>query len=223
LLSDDERVQARQREQIAALASPELQSETLRVLPAIAPLDKRRRLSLCELLAPALRELSREQRASFTRTVQALIEADDAISIFELVIGETLRERLSNAHGAAARANVRHKSLKSLQSELQILLSLLAHAGAADAAAAARAFDAGKARLPELDAVLVPYGERLIGALPAALNELRACSPQLCARIVDAGAHTVLADRRVTEDEATLLSAVCSALGCPLPPFAEAA
>jgi Zn-dependent protease with chaperone function len=223
LLSDDAGVQARQRERVAKLASPQLASETLRVLPAVAPLDKRRRLSLCELLAPALRELSREQRAAFTRTVQALIEADDAISIFELVVGETLRERLSNEHSPAARARVRHKSLKSLQSELQILLSLLAHAGASDAAAAAGAFDAAKARLPDLEAALIPYGERLVGALPSALSELRACSPQLCARIVDACAYAVLADRRVTEDEATLLSAACSALGCPLPPFAEAA
>ena len=221
LLSDEPDVQQRQREQIAALSSPALESEAMRLLLAVAPLRKRERLSLVDLLAPALRQLSREQRASFTRTVQALIDADHAISIFEFLVGETLRERLSNERSAAARASVHHHSVQSVQSELQLVLSLLSHAGATEADAAQQAFAAAKARLPEFGADMLPPNDRLLSALPGALSELRACSPPLGARIIDACAHAVLADRRVTEDEASLLSAVCGALGCPLPSLPE--
>ena len=198
-------------------------SEALRVLPALGPLGKRQRLSLCELLAPALRELSQQQRAVFTRTVQALIDADDAISIFEL------RDRRDAARAALGRAQRRRARERAPQGT-QVVADRAA--GAALAAGACgcgrrrrrgagvrrRARRACRSSTPRS----LPYGERLIAALPSALGELRACSPQLCARIVDACAHAVLADRRVTEDEATLLSATCSALGCPLPPFAEA-
>jgi hypothetical protein len=40
----------------------------------------------------------------------------------------------------------------------------------------------------------------------------------LRSQVVDACAHTTLANRDVSENEWTLLRAVCGALECPLPP-----
>jgi Zn-dependent protease with chaperone function len=216
LLSDQANIAQRQYDVIRTEASPELLTETLRLSPAIAGLGRRERLVLVELLAPALRELSREQRAAFSSTVKGLVAADDAVSIFEYVVGQTLSERMDEAQ-PAARARTRFHSLRAVADELSHLLSLLAHAGAADAEGAERAFAAAAQRLPEVQLRLLPQSERLLSGLGGALQSLRALSPRLSAQVVDACAHAVQADRRVTEDEVTLLHAVCGALGVPMP------
>ncbi|MFI5306486.1 MAG: M48 family metallopeptidase [Polyangiales bacterium] len=222
LLSDEQAVRDAQLAAIEQLAGPSLRTESLRLLNALQALSRRDRLPFVALLAPALRSLSADQRASFGRTVQALTDADARVSIFEYVLGQTLRERLSPESSPHERSRVRYRSLDAVQTELQLLLSLLAHAGALDGDAAQRAFSAGAARLQELRLELLAPSERLLHGLGPALTSLRALSPQLCAKVVDACAHAVLEDKRVTEDEDTLLRAVCDALGCPLPPLTEA-
>jgi Zn-dependent protease with chaperone function len=219
LLSEDSAVRQSQAEQIATLAGPSLRTETDRLASAVQALPRSQRLPFVALLAPGLRALSNDQRAAFSRTVEALINADASVSIFEYVLGQTLRERLSPDSSAAQRARVRYRSLEAVQKELALVLSLLAHAGDFDGSGAAQAFSAGAARLPGVELALLPPSERLLFGLAAALTELRALLPQLCAQVVDACAHAVLADRRITEDEDTLLRAVCDALGCPLPPL----
>ncbi|HEX7481153.1 MAG TPA: M48 family metallopeptidase [Polyangiales bacterium] len=217
LLSEDATVAAQQRAQLDALAGSSLHGETLRLLAAVQALSRRDRLPLLFLLAPSLRAMSPEQRAIFSRTVQALIDADAAVSIFEYVVAETLRTRLCAAHDARARSRVRHRSLKAVSLQLELLLSLLAHAGDFDGQGAQAAFAAGAARLSGVSIHLLSPSDKLLSGLGAALEELAGLLPQLSALVVDACAHTVLADERVSEDEETLLRAVCDALGSPLP------
>jgi Zn-dependent protease with chaperone function len=222
LLSDDPVVDARQRAQIEASCGAALRDETLRLHALVRSVGRAARLPLCELLAPALRELSRDQRAVFARTVQALIDADRAVSVFEYVLAETLRSRLLDAAAPARRSGAQHKSLEAVRSELALLLSLLAHAGDADGQSAATAFAAGASRLRGVALSLLPQSDRLLTALGPALAQLRALPPQLRAPLVDACGHVALADLYVGEDEATLLRAVCDALDCPLPPLVTA-
>jgi uncharacterized tellurite resistance protein B-like protein len=221
LLAEDPAVAQAQRGQIDKLSGRPLHVEMGRFLELVRGLPRSERLSLVTVLAPALRALSAEQRAAFARTVSALIDADRAVSIFEYLLAETLRERL--APDTAARApRVRHKALRAVRAELELLLSLLAHAGDRDGSGAERALQASAAHLPGVTLALLPRSERLLTALAPALSELRALKPELRARLIDACAHAVLADQRVTEDEATLLRAVCDALECPLPPLPAA-
>jgi Zn-dependent protease with chaperone function len=232
LLSDRPEVQQTQRGQIETLAGPELWPETLRLSTAVAGLPRRERLPFVELLAPALRSLSRDQRASFGQTVQALIDADERVSIFEYVLSHTLADRLAGK-ARSSRVGARQRSLLAVRAELALLLSLLAHAGdsaahaaargqgAADGQGAAGAFASAASRLHGLPLELLPRSRRLLSGLSAALEQLRMLTPELAQQVVDACAHAVLADRIVTEDEVTLLRAVCGALNCPLPPFSE--
>jgi hypothetical protein len=173
-------------------------------------------MPLLSLLLPALRELSAEQRASFSRTVEALIDADHSMSIFEHVVAETLRTRL-HEQSPQQRARTRHHKLAAVSAELQLVLSLIAYAGTTDGGAAERAFTAGTARLKGLRLSMIPNSERAIMGLSGALMEMRALAPMHMATVIDAAAHCVLADRDVTDDEAALLHAVCDALDCPLP------
>ncbi|MCK6488392.1 MAG: hypothetical protein L6R48_08710, partial [Planctomycetes bacterium] len=60
-------------------------------------------------------------------------------------------------------------------------------------------------------------------ALDADLDLLRRASPAIRRQLVEAAARTVAADGLVTAGEAELVRAVADSLGCPLPPFADAA
>jgi hypothetical protein len=97
------------------------------------------------------------------------------------------------------------------------LLSLLAHAGAHDESSAGRAFAMGAARLQGVSVALLPSTTRLLSGLGPALSALAALAPMAKQELIDACAHVILSDQRVTDDEATLLQAVCAALGAPLP------
>ncbi|HEX2677566.1 MAG TPA: M48 family metallopeptidase, partial [Polyangiales bacterium] len=171
LLADDAQVRAVQRKKLDDVVGAELHQETLRMLHEVQTLARKDRLPLVTLLAPALRQLSRDQRATFTRMVQALIDADQAVSIFEYVVGETLRQRMEDSD-AAQRSRVRHRTLPAVQKELQVLLSLLAHAGDFDGSKAGIAFQAGAARLRGVALQLVPASPKLLSALGPALSEL---------------------------------------------------
>jgi len=218
-LIESPELQRAQLGRIAACSGPELQVEAARWANAVGALDHGQRLSLVELAAPALRQLSAEQRLRFVRTIETLTLADRRRSIFEEVVGSMLSERLLGETDSRARARVRHRRLAGVRSELELLLSLLAHAGAVDAASAVHSFAAAQARLPGVELKLLEASEHLINGLGPALAELRALTPELAEQLVDACAHGVLADRRVSADETTLLRAVCDALRCPLPLF----
>lgn len=217
LLASEPAMRQLQRAQLDKVAGARLHAETLRMLPHVFDLPQRDRLPLVELLAPALRQLSAEQRATFTRTVQTLIDADASVSIFEYVVAHTLRTRMADEAMAAQRARIRHRSLTAVRTEVELLVSLLSHAGAVDDSGAKAAFQAAASRLGHLQISLLGAGPQLLGALGPALYQLSGLAPVQAAQVVDACVHAVVADRRVTDDEATLLRAVCDALGAPLP------
>lgn len=217
LLSDAPDIAAEQRARIAAIAGPAAGQQVERLAPQVRALRRRARLPLLELLAPALRQLSGAQRTAFSTAVAQLIDADDQVSIFEYVLSHTLADRLADSRRPPR--GVRHRAFRSVHAELGLLLSLLAHAGAYDADAAQSAFDQGVSRLFGVQLTLLPHTPRLLSGLSEALDQLRALVPELAQQVVDACAHIVVADQRVSEDELTLLRAVCAALDCPLPPF----
>jgi Zn-dependent protease with chaperone function len=218
LLSDQPALRQLQRTQLDKIAGSALHAETLRLLPHVHALPRRERLPLVELLAPALHQLSPEQRAAFARAVQALIDADESVSIFEYVLAHTLRARVEGMGERHSR--VPHRSLTTLRSELELLLSLLAHAGASDPASAAAAFRAAASRLGRVQVSLLEPSPRLLSALGPALAQIASLPPVPASQVVDACVHAVVADHRVTDDEITLLRAVCDALGAPLPQLA---
>jgi hypothetical protein len=216
LLSEDGAVRGLQLEQLARTVGAGLTYETQRCAGLLISVHQRDRLPLVELLAPALQALSAAQRTAFNAVVKQLIAADERMSIFEYVVAHTLERSGQPRQPQGARK----RSLALVRGELELLLSLLAYAGAANAEQAAQAFAAGAAQLslsvPGL--TLLPASHRLLSALWPALDALRGLPPLLCAQVVDACAHAVLSGSDVNENEWTLLRAVCSALECPLPP-----
>jgi hypothetical protein len=145
-----------------------------------------------------------------------MINEDGAISIFELVISYMLTVHWQQAPHHLSK---RSAGLHACHPAVQLVLSCVVHAGAAFHDCAPRAFAQAAARLPGITLSLLPQDPKLLSGFTTALEELQALRPTARAALIEACAHAVVADSRVTEDELTLLRALCLALDAPLPPL----
>jgi Zn-dependent protease with chaperone function len=212
LLSDEAAQRGAQEQAIETRSSAQLLAETRRLAGPLAQRSRAERLSLAELAAPARRRLSASQNSAFMATVRALTQADGAVTVFEYVLADMLSE-----HAARPAPQRRQRTLSAAPREIELVLSLVAHAGDFHGNVAATAFARAAERLPGLTIALLPASPRLLSALRPALEELRTLRPSASAQLVDACAHAVLADHRVSDDELTLLRCVCMSLNVPIP------
>ena len=204
--------------QLAALeraADPPAYVETLRLAPLALSLPHRARLPVIDLAIPALRQLSPRQFTMFTANVQALIEADAQLSLFEFTLQKVLRRHLTPSRRSVAY----YGSFGPVLDDLRLLLSTLAYAGHADQETAQSAF-AAAARLLGAAAQLQPLDASACTwtALDEALDKLDRTTPAMKQRVLQAAAESVAHDGQVTLEEAELLRAVADSLGCPMPP-----
>ena len=173
---------------------------------------------LLDLALPALRQLSGPQCTQFHQTVDALIDADGTVSLFEYMMRRILNKYLPVGGAARAAAVPAYYALKPLADDIAVVLSALASADEKDAAAVASAFNTGTARLGE-DLSLSLRRPVALNAVDAAINRISQAAPGVKRRIVDACAYCVAADGVVQTEEGELLRAITTAWDCPLPPL----
>ena len=94
LLSNDESVRARQLEEVAHTVSDAARQETLRVLPEVESVAAHAKLPLVDLALPGLRAMSPPQFQDFRAAVQALVECDGEIDLFEYVLQKIVLRHL---------------------------------------------------------------------------------------------------------------------------------
>lgn len=220
LLAEDAPTQKRQSAEIERGVGAALVRETWRVSAALVGLDPRWRLSLLKLALPALRQMTGDQSRAFAATVDALIAADDKVTVFEYALSRTLLRSLAASRGHREGGR-RVRSLAAVRESCGVVLSVLARNGVTEESAARRAFAAGAGRLGEVGgrlALVAPAGASL-EVLDHALSDLRRTVPRLREQILEACVYCALADRRVSVTEAELLRVMADALECPLPPF----
>jgi Zn-dependent protease with chaperone function len=186
-------------------------------LPPAAALPARARLPLLDLALPALRALPPAQIESFLQAVDAFIAADGKTSLAEFalrrVIQRNLRPPERNPRLVTAAA--------PLAAEIGLLLSALAHAGAAVPESAARAFAAGAEKFDETvrpKLALQPVGNADPDALIRALDRLDHASPAIKKTLLSALIAAATADASIAPSEIEIIRATAAALNCPAPP-----
>lgn len=220
LLEGDVTMQAQRANLVAATYGPDSARRVVAHRSLVQDMDSRQTLPLLELTIPALRQLAAEEKKAFFGTLQALIKADGRLSLSEYVLLLIVRRRLTH-DATTAPAKTEITSLEGLWADAVTLLSLLARMGHTRPEDAFYAFKTGLYQLPGAKKQTLP------DALPSvkltdlgkSLATLEQATPKLKQAIVDACAHTVLADNTVTPQEAELLRAVVMVLDCPAPPF----
>lgn len=222
LLSDDETVRGKQLAQLGSSTSGGVVPETLRLWPEVRTVATRAKLPLVDLALPGLRHLSPDQFRQFRAAVQALVESDGEIDLFEYVLQKIVLRHLEPQFAGARKPLVQYYSFKPLAGDCSILLSALAYAGSQDPNEVATAFRQGAeplCRAGQADLGLVPQAQCDLSQVDVALNRLSQAVPQIKKNVLNACAQTVAADGVIQEFEAEMLRAIADTLDCALPPF----
>jgi Zn-dependent protease with chaperone function len=217
LLSDEPDVRNKQIQLLGPAADAPTVQATVKLLGPVAQIGSQGRRVLVDLALPALGQLSGPQCEQFGRAVNALIDADGRVTVFEYMLTRILAKNVT-ARKPPSRPQVAYYAIKPLVPYIQTLLSALADADGKDEAAIRAAFDAGVGPL-QLDDSLSLTSSPGIAAIDAALDRLSLASPAIKRCIVEGCAACVAADGIVQTEEAELLRAVTTALDCPLPPI----
>ena len=216
LLDREESIRKEQLKNLKRGAEELSYRETLRMAPTVAKLPAEARAPLVEMAFPALKRLSPKQYAAFLGNVNALVEADQKIDLFEYCIRTLLVRNLDAHFGRRRPERTRYHALTPLLEPLVNVLATLAHSGHETQEQAQRAFAAGMAQTGQ-SRPLVPKSECTLDHFDRSLNELSMAAPMVKKQIMDASAACIAADGKVTVREGELLRVIGAVLGCPLP------
>jgi Zn-dependent protease with chaperone function len=220
LVATDPEIAKQQLALIDANAEAGVPPHVHQLLPTVLKIDQEQKLTLLEMAVPSLKELSASQYKRFTGITNQLIVADQQVDIFEWVLHRILTKELYGHFVAPSRSSGNMSSLKRLNPELHLLLSVIAAAGIADPQAQSLAFDEGWNLLSinkTKTFTKVEYFD--YEAFNHALGKLRDLKPQLKASLMNACIHTALADGTLAQNQFALIKGVGATLDCPLPPL----
>ncbi len=196
--------------------------ELRRLLPALDRVGRERRVALLDLALPALDALSAPQLAALRAELHELADAHGRLTVFEWALQRAVVRRIERRL-SGGRTAVRYRAVEQVEVECLEILSLLARAGARDAAAAQAALEAGAAELGVRGRwTLLPAARLGAASADRALAALDEAAPDVKQRVLRGCVACAVADARVTSDEAGVLRAISSSLGCPMPPFQAA-
>jgi Zn-dependent protease with chaperone function len=225
LLSSDEKLRAVQLAGLAQQASSDISEKSAALFPDVVQTAAHARLPLVNLALGALRNLTSEQFAQFSQTLQWLVGSDGKIELFEFVLQKIIRRHLASKFGTDRSLTVQFYTLKPLVPDCVLLLSALAHVGSVDAGEIQKAFSAGVPYLrapagAELE--LLPEAQCGVDQISVALDRLAVAAPIIKKNLLAACVQVVGADGVIQEAEAELLRAVADTLDCPMPPMVDA-
>jgi Zn-dependent protease with chaperone function len=219
LLERDAVKRERQHKVLEKMAPVEVLHQVMMLEKEIRNLKPVFYLPVLELAIPTLRCLSPAQLAGMKRYVQALVETDGKLTLFEFVLQKILTHQL-DMHTHAKRQEMVNQ-IDPLLPHIFNLLSVLATSGNKDIQTAEKAFGAG---VEQLRSAGVTIGKSLLKGvsfkgLDAALDGLALAAPGMKRLVFDACCGCVLFDKKVSLSEAELLRATASVMDIPVPPF----
>ncbi|WP_341525636.1 M48 family metallopeptidase [Nostoc sp. UHCC 0302] len=214
-------IQERQITWLREVQPAEVVEKTLEFSSEIAQLDRNIRLPLVDLTIPTFRQNSAKDCQRLYKCLQGLVVATGSLSLWHFVLQLILWYRLQPCINPTSVTTVEFTSIEQIWSDSILVLSALARVGHSQPDAITYAFHSGVFRLPgagQQEKVDTPVNCNL-PEVKKSIDRLRLATPKLKQAIVDACAHTVLLDNKVTPSEADLLRAIAMTLDCPIPPF----
>jgi hypothetical protein len=223
LLAQDEVLRGTELIQVAELTDPQTADLTLRFHSEAGDRSSAEKIALVDMAIPTLRSLSIDEYERFREVVDALMQSDRQIDLFEYTLSRMLQRHLSRYFDGAGPTPLRFRSLRVLLPDARVLISTLARVGSRTEEEAARAFRHGAQALhiKEAAGAILPSRECTLASVDLALQRYDAAAPALKRSLMLACAATVMADDAVTDREAELIRAIGDALDCPVPPFVQ--
>ncbi len=223
LLAQDEVLRGTELLRLADLTDSQTADLTLRFHAEAIDRSSAEKIALVDMALPTLRNLSADEYQRFRQVIDALMQSDRRIDLFEYTLSRMIQRHLARHFEGAGPAPLRFRSLHPLLPDTGVLLSTMARVGSRGEEEAARAFRHGQQalQLGSGAAPILPPSECTLAAVDRALSRYDAAAPALKRRLMLACAATVMADDTVTDQEAELIRAIGDALDCPVPPFVQ--
>ena len=217
LLDKGQAVLARQLKQLHDHADPEVYALTLSLMPRMDDLDIKFRLPLIDIAIPALKQLSLHQYKSFRGNLIALIEMDSRVDLLEWSLQKILFRHLDGQFFKPAPMKARYSDPGRLKKEIELVLSVMARAGAQDQSEVEGAFGASVQALESSGLALLAKDQIRIADLDRALGKLDQLKPLAKYRLLKACVASIWHDQRATAVEVELFRVFAAVLDCPVP------
>jgi len=211
-------VRARQLERLQAHADPDVYALTLGLMADMDSLEIKYRLPTINIAVPALKQLSIGQYKSFRENLIALIEMDARVDLLEWSLQKILFNHLEAHFFKLTPPKGRYARLGQLKAEVELVLSVIAHAGHQDKKAIEDAFSAATKTLETGGLKLVGKDNISLADLDRALQKLAKLKPLVKPQLLKACAASVVRDKKISPVEIELLRAFSDVLDCPMPP-----
>ncbi len=221
LLAQDEVLRGSEMRAVAELTDPETADLVLRFHSEAGERSSAEKIALIDMAMPTLRSLSSDEYRRFNQVVEALIESDRRIDLFEYTLSRMIRRHLARHFERTGPTPMKFRSLRALVPDIRVLLSTLARVGSRSEEEAAQALRHGAQvlHLTGEQAELLPADQCTLRDVDAALSRYDAATPTLKKSLMLSCAATVMADDRVTDREVELIRAIGDAVDCPVPLF----
>lgn len=227
LLAQDDELRGQELSRLREATDENTYLATVRLHREVAGLHSSAKLALVDLAIGSMRHFSPDEYQRFRSIVENLMASDRQINLFEFTLQKVIRRHLDIYYGHENPLRIRYRKIDALQEDAAVLLSTIAALGHhGDAEAAREAFRHGASQIEgQTWATLSPLPLEQCGLerIDVALDRFAQGTPLVKRQIVHACGRAVMADGRVTSDEAELIRAVADAIGCPIPPFVKTA
>jgi len=215
LLHDDKEMREQQKLTIAKNMGGQSLQHVEHLETMAGGLLKAHRLPLAEIAFPALKRRPPEDIEKLKKTINALIQADGSVDVFEYALAKMLQQFLNETLNPAKEPLHGKKTLQDMKVETSLLLNAVATLGHQDSVSIKEAVVAGSGVLgiETLDSSDENWKKNLDSVLP----KLDRLNPKAKEKLVSALIKTVMHDHEVTNEEAEILRVICSCIHVPLP------
>lgn len=221
LLQSDPQIRSGQEQTLRANEPPEILQTLQRIDTDTAELAGSDLFALLDIAVPALRHLDRASRKVFQTTLEELIRADGKVSLYEYAVRRVALRAIESESEARARTR-KGLHIRETENEVNLLLSVLAHVGAASEEEAAASFEAARESLRGHDGgialTLQPPGARTLSSLNQACEKLSTLYPAFQERVMNAALAAVSNNGHINTHEFNAYRAAAAALNVPVPP-----
>lgn len=181
------------------------------------------RLPLLEMAFPALKRRPPDYIEKVLGTVNALIEADGRVDVFEYLLARAIKQHMWESQNPQLVKVAGNKLLNSCKTEALQVMSILASHGHASEQEAEAAFRAGVRSLGIAADTPMPRVENWVVALDQALPKLDRLKATEKEKLVRALTEIVLQDGQLLPSELELLRVTCDLIHVPLPLLTQSA
>lgn len=220
LLDEEEKVRQRQLRAIETTFSQVLAREALVMAKVVADVPREMQLPLLDLALPALRQMSRSQYVAFSKTLVALVRADNNVTLFEFCVQKIVEFRLFQAFESRGHG-YEPVSAREFVADAVVMISAVARAGDESTEGASNAYRAGLNTLfgGKVPSNVGPLMNPAMDQLDSAFMRFSMAPMKVRQQMFLAVSDTVIHDGQVTLEESELIRAIAYSMSLPLPPF----